>query len=72
MIASINQMYGGQYLFEIIPSILRNNKQEVNIKNVLGSYNAGPTAFRRGNYNLKKFPQVNDYINKIEDFYNKG
>jgi len=65
----VNRMYGTQYLFEVIPDILKKNNAPVNIKNILGSYNVGPTAFKKGDYDVNKFPQVLDYITKIQKFY---
>lgn len=65
-----NIEYGTQYLLDVIPNkeLIPFNKL-VSIKNIIGSYNAGPSAFRKGNYEAENFPQVLDYLQKLEKNY---
>lgn len=65
-----NIEYGTQYLFEVIPEkeLIPYNKS-ISLENIIGSYNAGPKAFRKGDHDVKKFPQVLDYIKKFQKFY---
>lgn len=65
----INRMYGTQYIYEVIPDILTKKKVPVTFENVMASYTPGIGEFEKGDYDIRKYPNVLRDIARIQKFY---
>jgi len=62
-------MYGTQYIYEVIPDILTKKKVPVTFENVMASYTPGIGEFEKGDYDIRKYPNVLRDIARIQKFY---
>jgi len=65
----VNRMYGTQYIYEIIPDMLTKKKIPVTFENVMASYTPGIGEFAKGDYDIKKYPNVLRDIARVQKFY---
>lgn len=65
----INREYGTQYIFEVIPNILTKKKLPITFENIMASYTPGVGEFEKGDFDVKKFPNVLRDIKRIQEFY---